>query len=90
METIKMEEHDFEHIEYVKCLKCGKIVDCHDYYNKKKHENYGECREVNRMETNTELNKIKIVLLALWDKSPHPEAQDIIKKYREEMSKVEK
>lgn len=32
-----------------------------------------------------ELTKIKIVLLALWDNQPHPEAQEIIDDIRREL-----
>lgn len=38
-----MEEHDFEHVEYVQCVKCGKQVDCWEYYNKDNDNDYGEC-----------------------------------------------
>ena len=36
----------------------------------------------------TELNKIKVVLCALWDNQPHPEAQEIIKKFKEEIDEI--
>lgn len=35
--------------------------------------------------TNTEINKIKVVLCALWDNQNHPEAQEIITKFKEEI-----
>ena len=38
----------------------------------------------------TELNEIKVVLLALWNDTPHPEAQDIISKFKEEIDEINK
>ena len=35
--------------------------------------------------TNIEINKIKIVLLALWDNQPYPEAQEIINGFKNDM-----
>jgi Fe2+ or Zn2+ uptake regulation protein len=35
--------------------------------------------------TNIKINKIKIVLLALWDNQNHPEAQELIKEFRDDM-----
>ncbi len=38
-------EHDFDHVEFVQCMKCGKKLDCHEYYERDKpSEYYGECR----------------------------------------------
>jgi hypothetical protein len=41
-------EHDFSHVEYVQCIKCGLIVDCYDYYNNDGDKSYRthECKEV--------------------------------------------
>ena len=38
----------------------------------------------------TELNKIKIVLCALWDNQPYPEAQEIIKQFKEETNEIKR
>ena len=35
-----------------------------------------------------EINKIKVVLCALWDKQPHPEAQEIVKKFKEDIEGI--
>ena len=35
-----------------------------------------------------ELNKIKVVLLALWDNQPHPEAQEIINAFRKDIDEI--
>jgi len=40
------------------------------------------------MKIDTELNKIKIVLCALWDKQLHPEAQEIIEKFKKETDEI--
>ena len=37
-----------------------------------------------------ELNKIKEVLCALWDNTNHPEAEAIVKKFKEELDEIEK
>ena len=36
----------------------------------------------------TELNKIKVVLCALWDKQPHPEATKIIEEFKDELDEI--
>jgi hypothetical protein len=36
-------------------------------------------------QTLIELNKIKVLLLALWDDQPHPEAQKIVQEFRQEI-----
>ena len=36
----------------------------------------------------TELNKIKVVLLALWDNQNHPDAQKIVEKFKEETDEI--
>lgn len=37
-----------------------------------------------------EINKIKVVLLALWDKQPHPEATDLIKEFRNDIDEIKR
>lgn len=38
----------------------------------------------------TELNKIKIVLCALWDNQPYPDAQNIIDEFKKEIDEIER
>lgn len=38
----------------------------------------------------TELNKIKFVLINLWEGCNQPEAKDIINKFKEELDEIEK
>ena len=35
-----------------------------------------------------EINKIKVVLCALWDNQPHPDAQRIINQFKEEIGGI--
>lgn len=72
----------------IKCKKCG-------YEGEQNPEIYGDlCQDCATIEynkfqkdcfNNTELNKVKIVLCALWDNQPHPEAQKIIDNFKEEI-----
>lgn len=41
-------------------------------------------------EINTEINRIKVVLLALWDNQNPPDAQKIIDEFREEIEEIER
>lgn len=34
-----------------------------------------------------DINKIKVVLCALWDNQPYPQAQEIVKKFKEEINR---
>ncbi len=45
---------------------------------------------MNETDTVIELNKIKVVLLALWDNQPHPESTKIVKEFREETDEIAK
>ena len=38
----------------------------------------------------TELNKIKIVLIALWDNQNYPEAQKIIEDFKKEIDEIQR
>ncbi len=38
-----MSEHDFDHVEFVRCTQCGKVVDCYEYYNKDSSRDFGDC-----------------------------------------------
>ena len=42
------------------------------------------------MENDIEINKIKVVLCALWYCQPHPEAQKIIAKFTKELDEIKK
>ena len=42
------------------------------------------------MTIETEINKIKVVLCALWDNQNYPEAQEVIDKFKEEMNEIRK
>lgn len=35
-----------------------------------------------------EINKIKVVLCALWDSQPYPEAQSIIAEFKKEIDEI--
>lgn len=37
-----------------------------------------------------ELNKIKVVLCALWDNQNHPEAQELINKFKQELDEIQR
>lgn len=38
----------------------------------------------------TQLNKVKIVLCALWDNQPHPEAGEIVDEFKKEIDNIKK
>ena len=38
----------------------------------------------------TEINKIKVVLCALWDDQNHPEAQKIIDEFKKEIDEIDR
>jgi len=47
--------------------------------------------KINRMVTRNlcnEVNKIKVVLCALWNNENHPDATKIIKKYEKELDEI--
>lgn len=72
----------------VKCKKCG-------YEGEYNSEIFGglfqdwATIEFHKLQKNEfdkiESNKIKVVLCALWDNQLHPEAQEIINKFKEEI-----
>lgn len=40
------------------------------------------------MKADIEINKLKIVLLALWDNEPHPEALNLITEFRHDIANL--
>ena len=46
--------------------------------------NYEELMNL-MQKTNIEINKIKIVLLALWNDEPYPEAQELIEEFKRDI-----
>lgn len=42
------------------------------------------------MTTETEINKIKVVLCALWNEDYHPDAYKIIQQYKEEIEEIQR
>lgn len=40
------------------------------------------------MSVEIEINKIKVVLCALWDNQPYPEAQAIIAEFKKEIDEI--
>jgi len=38
----------------------------------------------------TEINKMKVVLLALWDNQSHPEAQEIVVQFRKDVDEIQR
>lgn len=41
------------------------------------------------MEVQTEINKIKVVLCALWDNQPYPDAQKIVEQFKRDINEME-
>ena len=50
----------------------------------------GEIGGKGELNSDTELNKIKVVLCALWDNQPHPEAERIIHQFNKEIDEIER
>ncbi|MBU0958315.1 MAG: hypothetical protein KKB31_00060 [Nanoarchaeota archaeon] len=78
-------------IPKVKCEKCG-------YEWEHNSEIFGGlCQDCATIEFHKlqkaefdkiENNKIKVVLCALWNNQPHPEAQKLIDKFKEEIDEI--